>query len=314
MQSLRSVLPPLEPLVAFEAAARLGSFTSAAGELNITQAAVSQRIRTLEQALGTALFERAHRAVRLTPQGLEYQHTVSMALTHLANATREIRAAPQGTRLTVAADQSIASMWLMGRLPRFFERHPRIPVRLVASDTEADCLAGDVDLSIIHGEGDWPGFGSVRLFEEEVLPVCSPGYLEQSGPIGEVADLAEMVLLDLEDSNWNWINWRMWLTEQGVGLPAGQRQLRINSYPLIIEAARNGQGVALGWRHLVDDALLDGSLVCPLERSVHTRFGYYILWPETRPLSAEAAALRDWALDESAGQPLYHAAHGVSDA
>ncbi len=305
MQSLRNALPPLEPLVAFEAAARLGSFTAAAQELNITQAAVSQRIRTLEQALGTNLFERAHRAVHLTVQGREYQHTVSMALTHLANATREIKSAPQGARLTVAADQSIASMWLMPRLPRFFEHHPRIPVRLIASDTEADCLAGDVDLSIVHGDGEWPGFGSVCLFGEEVLPVCSPAYLDRNGPIGDVADLTETVLLDLEDTNWNWINWRMWLTEQGVDLPAGQRHLRINSYPLIIEAARNGQGVALGWRHLVDDALLDGSLVCPLERSVHTRFGYHILWPEARPLSAEAGALRDWALGESTNQPLH---------
>jgi len=309
MQSLRNTLPPLEPLVAFEAAARLGSFTLAADELNITQAAVSQRIRTLERALGTALFERAHRAVHLTAQGLEYQHTVSMALTHLANATREIRAAPQGPRLTVAADQSIASMWLMPRLPKFLERHPKAPVRLIASDTEADCLAGDVDLAIIHGAGHWPGYRAVCLFEEEVFPVCSPDYLERSGPIGTAADLTGSVLLDLEDANWNWINWRMWLTEEGVDLPAGQRPLRINSYPLIIEAARNGQGVALGWRHLVDDALLDGSLVRPLDRAVRTRFGYYILWPEARELSSEAASLRDWALDEGRAQPL----HGHED-
>ena len=305
MQTLRNTLPPLEPLVAFEAAARLESFTLAAAELNITQAAVSQRIRTLEQALGTALFERAHRAVRLTASGREYQHTVSLALTHLANATREIRGAPQTARLTVAADQSIAAMWLMPRLPKFLERHPETPVRLIASDTEADCLAGDVDLTIIHGAGDWAGYGATCLFEEEVFPVCSPDHLARCGPVAGAADLTGSVLLDLEDTNWNWMNWRMWLTEQGVDLPSGDRHLRINSYPLIIEAARNGQGMALGWRHLVDDALLDGTLVRPLDRSVRTRFGYYILWPDGGEAADAAAAFRDWALEESRAQPLH---------
>jgi DNA-binding transcriptional LysR family regulator len=300
MRGRRKDLPPLEFLVAFEAAARLGSFTAAAEELNLTQAAVSRQIRLIERSLGRSLFTRAHRAVRLTPEGRDFQHTVSLALSHIANAARGLRAVEGSSRLTVAADQSVAALWLLPKLEDFQREHGDIDLRLISSDLEADCLAEDVDVAIVHGDGNWPGYEAALLLDEEVFSVCSPAYLERHGAIARPADLLERVLIDLDDDHWNWINWRVWLTEQTVDLPhggdrpGGLRRLVINSYPLIVQAARDGLGVALGWKHLVDEPLAAGTLVRPLEHLVRTDFGYYLLMRQDREASPEAEAFRDW--------------------
>jgi DNA-binding transcriptional LysR family regulator len=314
MRGRRKDLPPLEFLIAFEAAARLGSFTGAAEELNLTQAAVSRQIRLLEQNLGRSLFTRAHRAVHLTPEGRDFQHTVSLALSHIANAARGLRVVDGNAKLTVAADQSVAALWLLPRLQSFQREHGDISVRLISSDVEADCLAEDVDLAIVHGDGNWPGFEAELLLDEEVFPVCSPAYLERHGAIAQPADLLERVLIDLDDDHWNWINWRVWLTEQTADLSqkepgnepgnepgsepgnqlGGLRRLVINSYPLIVQAARDGLGVALGWKHLVDEPLAAGALARPLEQSVRTEFGYFLLMRQDREASPQAEVFRDW--------------------
>ena len=301
MRGRRKDLPPLEFLVAFEAAARLGSFTAAAEELNLTQAAVSRQIRLLERNLGRSLFTRAHRAVHLTQEGRDFQHTVSLALSHVANAAQGLRAPEPDARLTVAADQSVAALWLLPRLARFQDANGDIDLRLISSDAEADCLAEEVDVAIVHGDGSWPGYEAELLLDEEVFPVCSPGYLERHGAIAGPADLPGRVLVDLDDDHWNWINWRVWLTEQDIHLPqdgagpAGLRRLVINSYPLIVQAARDGLGVALGWKHLVEEPLAAGALVRPLDEAVRTGLGYYLLVRQDRELSPQAAAFRDWA-------------------
>jgi DNA-binding transcriptional LysR family regulator len=291
MRGRRKDLPPLEFLVAFEAAARLASFTAAAEELSLTQAAVSRQIRLLEQNLGRSLFTRAHRAVRLTPEGREFQHTVSLALSHVANAATGLRAPEANARLTVATDQSVAALWLLPRLASFQDAHGEIDLRLISSDMEADCLAEEVDVAIVHGDGSWPGYEAALLLDEEVFPVCSPAYLARHGAIARPDDLLGRVLIDLDDDHWNWINWRVWLTEQdihpprdasGTG-PAGLRRLVINSYPLIVQAARNGLGVALGWKHLVEEPLAAGALVRPLEQTVRTQAAAFCDWARTLP-------------------------------
>ncbi|HSF93503.1 MAG TPA: LysR substrate-binding domain-containing protein [Thermohalobaculum sp.] len=296
MENLRRSLPPLEPLVAFEAAARHESFTRAAAELNLTQAAVSQRIRALEQNLGKPLFARAHRQVRLTTAGRALLHAAAPALRQIAAAADELRLPAARTRLTVGADQSIAAMWLMPRLAAFRAAAGEASVRLVASDEEADGLADDVDIAILHGRGAWPGRVSVLLFAEEIYPVCAPAYLDSAPPLRQPADLPGHALLELEDVRWDWMNWRGWLSWAGVHRPAAREPLRINAYPLVIEAAKAGQGIALGWRRLVDSELASGALVRPLPQSARTEFGYHLVWPAARPLPPVAAGFRDWAL------------------
>lgn len=289
----RKSLPPLGTLVAFEAAGRLQSFTRAAEELAITQAAVSKQIRQLEEHLGRRLFLRSHRAVQLTAEGREYLHTIVTALDHVSHATRELRAEEPTGRLTVAADESLAALWLLPRLDRLLAAIPGVTVHVVVSEHETRLLADEVDMAILLGEGHWPLHDAEFGFPEEVFPVCSPAYLARS-PIAGLADLARADLIDLEDDQWTWINWRIWLTDHGIGLPATHRALTIGSYPLVVEAARRGLGVALGWRRQIEPDLHAGRLVRPVPEEVRTRFGYWLAWPRARPMSAPAAAFRDW--------------------
>lgn len=297
MDHLRRILPPLDPLVAFEAAARLESFTQAAEELSLSQAAVSQRIRQLEDHIGAPLFVRANRRVALTTAGRTLQHAAGPALRQIAIASEEIRARRGQDRLTIGADQAIAALWLMPKLAAFrAETGSDLSVRVVASDSDADCLAGDVELAILHGRGVWPGRQTALLFAETVFPVCSPAYLRAHGPMTGPDTLPDHALLELDDIHWDWMNWRGWLSSVGVHRQAAREPLRINSYPLIIEAARYGEGVALGWAHLVDGDLAAGRLVRPVTDAVTTEFGYYLIWSDAHPLDPPAAAFRDWLL------------------
>ncbi|NQV44518.1 MAG: LysR family transcriptional regulator [Rhodospirillales bacterium] len=295
MRFLGKRLPPLGTLVAFEAASRNLSFTKAAEELHLTQAAISRQIRLLEQDLGVLLFNRAHRAVTLSPEGRDLQHTVSLALAHIANAAEQVRSTGGEHRLTVAADQSVAALWLMPRLAAFRHAHPDIPVRLVVSDTDADCLADHIDVSLVHGNGVWPDYDAALLFDEDIFPVCSPAYLASNSPVECANDLVHQTLLALEDDHWDWMTWRVWLTENEVNLSTEHHAMTINNYPLVLQAAAAGQGIALGWRHLADSYLDGGSLVAPLgTQSVATGFGYYLLVPRNRPTSVDTTQFRDW--------------------
>ena len=292
---MKDSLPPLTALIAFEAAGRLQSFTRAAEELNVTQAAVSRQIRLLEDHLGKPLFLRAHRSVELTTDGRNYLHTVVNALSHVSAATRDLKTAGPAVRLTVAVDQSIAHLWLMPRLQAFRTAHAAINLHLIASDEEKACLAADVDVAILHGDGNWPAHESELLFAEEVFPVCHPGYFAgRSGGLA-VADLASAELLALDDDHWNWLSWRQWLSAHGAGEAVASPALTISSYPLVIDAARRGLGVALGWRGLVDDDLAAGRLVAPLRESLKTRFGYHLVWSRERTRSPAALAFIAWA-------------------
>lgn len=295
MRFLGKRLPPLSTMVAFEAAARHQSFTLAATELNLTQAAISRQIRLLEEDLGINLFVRANRAVTLTSEGRDLQHSVSFSLMHIANAAEQVRATGGRHRLNIATDKSINALWLMPRLHEFRQANPDVIIRIISSDVEADCLVDNIDVAILHGEGQWPGYDVSLLLDETVYPVCSPAYLNCFGPIETASDLPAQSLIALEDDHWHWMSWRVWLTEKGVDLPMEHQDMIMNDYYSVLQAARAGQGIALGWRHLVDGYLDDGSLLCPLDStSVKTDFGYYLLTPTNRSLSTETRLCVDW--------------------
>ena len=305
MSSLHKRLPPLDLLIAFEAAARYSSFTRAASELNVTQSAVSQRIRNLEESLGIALFERGHRSVRLTASGRAFYSSVSLALMHLLGASEQLRADEGVSKLVVATDTSVAAMWLASRLHRFQQAHGDVAIHLIATDDIDECFGEAVQLAIVHGDGNWPGYECRLFFEEEVLPVCAPDFLAAHPGLSGPQDLSEVSLLDLEYEHWNWMNWSIWLTEFGARLPIRRQILRSNSYPLLIEAARRGQGVALGWRRFIDEDLLAGTLVAPIPATVKTRFGYYLVRRANQPVSSTWSAFHHWLNAERDAQTLY---------
>jgi len=298
MLELRKRLPPLDTLIAFEAAARHASFARAANELNVTPSAVSQQIRTLETQLGFQLFERRHRAVELTDRGRLMQNSVTFALMHLLNAADEARADDAPPTLEIVTDTSVAGQWLLPRLSRFAGRHPDIAVRLTATDIRSEVLDAGVDLAILHGNGDWPGYVAERLFDEDVFPVCAPDYLARQGGTIELESLPRADLLDIDFEHWQWMNWNIWLTEAGVSLPEGPRRLRMNNYPMIIDAARRGMGIALGWRHFVDADLEAGALVRPVPQSVTTDYAYYVARPYNAVPSPTVEAFRAWLMFE----------------
>lgn len=302
MQSVKKQLPQLDPLVSFEAAARHSSFALAARELNITASAISQQIRNLEKQLGVELFRRGHRSVQLTDRGREFHNSVSVALLHLVNAANQARTGGEAERLEISTDTSVAALWLAPRIERFEALHPDVALRINVTDVQADLLGGDFDVAIVHGDGAWRGFEGEALFAEEVFPVCSPGYLDALGPDRDAAGLAMARLLDLEYEHWHWMNWAIWLTELDLPLPDRPRRLRANNYPLIIDAARRGAGVALGWRYLVDDDLTSGMLVRPVSDVVRTANAYHVVWPYNQPMSAAAESFKDWLLGERNAQ------------
>ncbi len=277
---LKSRLPPLDPLIAFEAAARLLSFTRAAEELHLSQAAISQQIRSLEQNLDVMLFTRSHRAVQLTNEGREYQHTVNAILKQLAGATVDIQNVEFAKHLVIGCDQSFATLWLSPRLSQLRQLLPPVTLRLVVSDDYAESLGSEVQVAVLHGDGDWPGFRAQRLINEEVFPVCSPAYDHALAQNDWVAWLLQAQLIELTDSHWNWMNWRLWLGGHDIDEPLGSRCLQINNYPLVIEAACNGLGVALGWGQLVDGLIEQGRLLRPIKQSLTTDLGYYLICRE----------------------------------
>jgi DNA-binding transcriptional LysR family regulator len=293
---LKQRLPPLEPLIAFEAAARLLSFTHAGEELHLSQAAISQQIRHLESSLQVKLFSRSHRAVQLTNEGREYQHTVTAILKQLAGATMDIQNVEFKQQLVFGCDQAFAAHWLAPRIANLRGLLPAVALRIIASDDYSESLGAEVQAAVIHGDGQWTGFYAERLIAEEVFPVCSPDYPHQNARDDWVNWLLQAQLIDLADSHWNWMNWRLWLSGNNIDEPLGNRNLQINSYPLVIDAACAGQGVALGWRGLVDDLISAGRLVRPLEQSLQTEFGYYFICRENLQDDPTILRLKHWLL------------------
>jgi LysR family glycine cleavage system transcriptional activator len=297
---LKQRLPPLEPLIAFEAAARLLSFTRAGEELHLSQAAISQQIRHLERSLQVKLFSRSHRAVQLTNEGREYQHTVAAILKQLAGATKDIQNVEFNQQLVLGCDQSFATQWLSPRIAQLRRLLPAVSLRIIASDNYGESLGPEVQVAILHGDGQWPGFHSERLFAEEVFPVCSPEYPHQQAQQDWAGWLLQAQLIDLADSHWNWMNWRLWLGGNNIDEPLGNRNLQINSYPLVIDAACAGQGVALGWHGLVDDLIATGRLIRPLKQSLKTEFGYYFICRENLREDPLILQLQTWLLQSFA--------------
>ena len=291
---LKNRLPPLDPLIAFEAAARLLSFTRAGEELHLSQAAISQQIRSLEESLKVKLFTRSHRAVQLTNEGREYQHTVAAILKQLAGATMDIQNVEFAQQLVIGCDQSFATQWLSPRLSQLRQLMPAVTLRIIASDDYNESLGSEVQVAVLHGDGLWPGFQTLQLCDEEVFPVCSPEFDHELAQQDWVSWLLQAPLIDLADSHWNWMNWRLWLGGNNIDKPLGNRNLQINSYPLVIDAACAGHGVALGWRYLVDDLIAQVRLVRPIEQSLKTDFGYYFICRDNLQNDANVIRFLGW--------------------
>ena len=305
----RAALPRLDYLLAFEVAAELESFAAAAKQLNVSETAVSRKIRLLELHFKCALFVRGHRSVSLTEQGRKLLNGISPALKTLEQVSVDMAREHRGGSVRMAATNSVASLWLMPRLRSFRQENHNVTISLVSSDLDSECLAEDVDLTILRGDGEWEGFDAQLLFGETVFPVCAPGYLENHLAIADVSELMQHALIEVSNNHTEWLNWQTWLAQKRADPEKVRHSTFVNTYPLAIQAAVDGLGIALGWGHLVDHHLQSGALVRPMgPEHVRTHSGYYLLRRKDDVPRDEAEVVAKWLLRESAARTRYVAA------
>jgi putative choline sulfate-utilization transcription factor len=295
-------LPPLGLLATFEAVSRHRSFTLAAQELCLTQSAISRQIRSLEEALGLRLFRRLHRAIEVTPEGQRLFESVTRGLDDVSACLAALGAESKAPQITVCASVAFAWFWLMPRLAKFGALQPDVDLRVLATDQPVLPGAGEVDVAILFGSGRWDGLDSSLLFGERVYPVCSPAYLRDRPPLLCPEDLLEQTLLHLEygKQSFGGVNWRTWLMRQNVAGQPVRRGLRFNSYPMVLQAAEAGHGIALGWSYVTDPLLAEGRLVRPVDRTLETRDGYYLCTSSEAVHAPGITAFLEWISAEAA--------------
>ena len=287
--------PPLTALRAFEAAGRHLSFTKAAHELHVTQAAISHQVKSLEEYLGLKLFRRLNRTLLLTDAGQLYLPPLTDAFEGITRATHRLRQHLGRARLTVSVLPSFAAGWLVPRLGRFRQRCPDVDLRIDPTNSLTDFRRDGVELGILYGRGNYPGLRTDRLMREEFFPVCSPRLLEGPAPLRDPADLTHHTLLH-DDMT---VDWRTWLLAAGVEGVDAERGITVTDSSMLLRAAIAGQGVALARSVLAADEIASGRLVRPFDVDVPAEYAYYLAYPEESADQSNVAAFREWILEEA---------------
>lgn len=287
-------LPALNALKAFEAAARHESFSRAANELFVTHGAVSHQIRALEDELGTALFTRDGKRVRLTDTGSRYAKVVRAALMSLADATREVREGQRARRLVVSSVSSFSARWITPRIGRFIERHPEIDLELLSTNALTDFTRDDVDVGIRFGPGGYPDLHVERLLDEVSFPVCAPTFNGGALPRTPAELAASPRLLRSDDQLWNG-----WFKAAGLGdVPEPRRGVLYQDSSNLLQATIDGQGIALIRRSIATQELVSGRLVRLFEIDATSTSTYWFVCPPPLLESARVQAFRIWLMEE----------------
>jgi len=291
-------LPPLAAIRVFEAAARLASFTKAADELGMTQAAVSYQIKVLEERVGAPLFLRRPRQVSLTETGQRLAPKLSEAFAMIVEAYANARTGAQET-LNITTVLTVASNWLARHLGSFQIANPAIAVRVDTSSQMIDFAKEEFDIGIRSGDGNWPGVIAHKLFDSDFAPMLSPKLAASVGGLKQPADLLKLPLLDASDP---W--WGQWFREAGVEDPGlvDRPDIRMGAQAYEASAAMAGHGVAILTRALFMDELAHGRLVQPFAQISRDPRGYWLAYPEARRNVPKIRAFREWIL-ERAGRP-----------
>ena len=288
-------LPPLNALRAFDAAARSESFTRAAEELGVSQAAVSQQVKALEATIGVKLFARDGKRLVITGAGQEYLAVVRDALDRIAVGTDRLLQRQASSVLAVTTSPDFGAKWLVHQLGRFSAAYPRIDLRVSSMTRQVDLVAERVDVAIRHGDGHWAGLDAVALCAEWLVPVCSPKLISGRNRIARASDLLKFPLLRLD----GWSTWSKWLEAAGVSAPATRGPV-LNQASMLIDAAIDGQGIALARTTLVAWDLLNGRLVVPIAVSLALEKTYWVVCPKVAISEPKVSTFRDWLLAEAA--------------
>ncbi|TGT69986.1 transcriptional regulator GcvA [bacterium M00.F.Ca.ET.159.01.1.1] len=305
---MSKLLPGTRALRTFEAAARHLNFTRAADELGLTPAAVSHQIKEIEDQLDLVLFTRTSRTIRLTEAGSVLHDASIDALDLLNRAVSRARKMTRGmSLLKVTLDAQFATKWLMRRVDDFRQQKPGIELRFDITYDVRDFERDDVDIGIRFGTGKYPGLVAHRLFENIIIPVCSPALLVSGPPLKEPRDLFNHTLAHIEWSRQGvtWPNWSMWMHAAGVDDFDDSRTLVFGSSTDATQAALDGNAVALADFAMVANDLSQGRLVRPFELGIKVapEFAYFLVYPEAAKDDARVIAFREWLLDEVAKTP-----------
>jgi putative choline sulfate-utilization transcription factor len=295
----KSRLPPLQALAIFEAAARHLNFTAASQELGSSQPAVSQRIGLLEAQLGTPLFERRHRGVALTETGEQLYQIVRASLREINQQIDKIQHKKQRDSLRIDTDMGFAGYWLLPRLNQLQALIPNVDVQITTSPNAFSLRDSNAHMAISFGDGQVAGCRSDKLFQEWAAPACSPSFFQGHGRPDDAASLLRLPLLNLPDPHpTRWLSWSDWFARQQVEPDQGVTSLTFNAYTLVIQAALKNQGIALGWRPLVDPFLASGELVvCGPE--CKTDRGYYLIQPAQNIDNMLCLQVKEWLINEA---------------
>ena len=293
---MRRSLPSLNALRSFDAAARHQSFTRAAEELCVTQGAVSHQVKVLEADLGVRLFNRERNGLVITKAGREYLAVVRDAFDRIALGTEQLTQRQRSGPLTVSTSPDFAAKWLVHRLGRFAAAHPEIELNVSATMHHVDFASEEVDLAIRHGAGIWPGLDAVNLCPEELFPVCSSVLLHRQGGIRRPEDVLCFPLLHLIDRR----DWAKWLEAAGTSATGPLSGPVLNHASMLLDAAIEGQGIALARTTLAATDLLNDRLVRPFSVALPLSNTFWIVCPKATKSLPKIVAFREWLLAESA--------------
>ncbi len=294
MSNQRRLIPSTSMLMAFDAAARRGSFTAAARELNLTQGAVSRQVSALETQLNIILFQRVKKSIQLTEAGKIYAQEIGAALKLVRNASLNAMRNQQGGILNLAILPTFGMRWLMPRFADFLKRNPQITVNFTSKLSPFDFNAEDLHAAIHFGLPDWPDTDNIFLMQEQAIPVSAPTLVAKTPPECPM-DIASLPLLNLETRPRAWADW---FKQHEVKTPAG-RGMTFEQFALVTQAAIAGLGAALLPRFLIQTELDRGELVTLLDQPVESEEGYYLMIPKHRISYAPIIALKEWLLEQT---------------
>ena len=297
-----ALLPPLNSLRAFEAVGRHLSFSKAANELNVTPGAVSQQVRGLEEFLEIRLFKRRNRSIVLTDSGQIFLPLLSDGFSRIVGAVDSVRRSQGDEPLTITAAPSFTSKWLIPRLCKFQAQHPEIDVRIDASSRLVDFVREDIDVGIRFGTGEVEDLDSVYLFSFDLIPVCSPDLKHEGKALQDLSDIRYHTLLHSQDTDFDpsFPDWAMWLATAGVDDVDASRGIFFSQGEMVIEAAIEGQGIALAASVMAAGAIESGRLVQPFETRLPVRLSFHLITTRQKLRSSKIDVFRQWILDESA--------------
>lgn len=296
-----NLIPPLQSLKLFDAVARCRSMTRAATEADISQSAVSQSIRQLEQFVQTTLLDRSSRPMMLTKEGEAFHQTAKEALGQLALAVEDLRniGSNKNDAVTISCNLGFATYWLMPRLNYFGTSFPDIAVNVMAAFQGAAGIQSGIDLAIRFGDGEWSEGEWEILFRETIVPICSPEYLERFGPIDDPEKLAGHRLIHVASSDPAWLGWEQYLNHVGQDAVKVSAGPRFNNYVQAVQATLKSDGIMLGWRSVVGDLVNSQQLTVALNRPVQLDSGYYLQKSRNRRDQISVKELVGWLKQEA---------------